>query len=70
MEAWRVYMQSLEDPPMMLDLNGFVDQVRQVNPLVSVENCKQLGEQLQVRFLLIKKLSVELFAKKIFFFFF
>lgn len=50
MEAWRAHMQSLEEPPMMLDLNGFVDQVRQVNPLVSIEHCKQLGEQLQVSF--------------------
>ena len=48
MEAWRVYIQSLEDPPMLLDFKGFVNQVRQVNPLVSVEHCKQLGEQLQV----------------------
>lgn len=50
MEAWRQYMQSLEEPPMLLDLKGFVNQVRQVNPLVSIEHCKQLGEQLQVRF--------------------
>jgi hypothetical protein len=48
MEAWRMYMQSLEEAPSILDLQGFVNQVRQINPLVTVEHCKQLGEQLQV----------------------
>ncbi|KAJ8673986.1 hypothetical protein QAD02_005248 [Eretmocerus hayati] len=47
LEAWRLHLQTMEDPPTLLDLKEFVNQVRQVNPLVSVENCKQLGEQLQ-----------------------
>ncbi|CAB0034503.1 unnamed protein product [Trichogramma brassicae] len=47
MEAWRAHTQSLENPPMMLDLKGFVREVRLVNPLVSVEHCKHLAEQLQ-----------------------
>ncbi|KAL7299559.1 hypothetical protein TKK_0007637 [Trichogramma kaykai] len=47
MEAWRAHAQSLENPPMLLDLKGFVREVRLVNPLVSVEHCKHLAEQLQ-----------------------
>ena len=48
MEAWRAHVTSLEDPPLLLDLKGFVHQVRLINPLASVEHVKQLGEQLQV----------------------
>ncbi|XP_011496234.1 PREDICTED: death-associated protein kinase 1-like [Ceratosolen solmsi marchali] len=46
-DAWRIHMQSLEEPLMLLDLKDFINQVRQINPLVTLEHCKQLGEQLQ-----------------------
>ncbi|XP_012282069.1 death-associated protein kinase 1 isoform X2 [Orussus abietinus] len=47
LEAWRTYIQALEDPPVMLTLQEFLAEVRKINPLVSLEHCRQLLQQLQ-----------------------
>lgn len=52
-EAWRTHLQSLEEPPIMLNLIEFLNEVRKVNPLVSLEHCKHLAQQLQVIFFAI-----------------
>ncbi|XP_051174967.1 death-associated protein kinase 1-like isoform X1 [Leptopilina boulardi] len=46
-EAWRTHVQSLEEPPIMYNLSEFLTDVRKVNPLVSLEHCKHLAQQLQ-----------------------
>ncbi|XP_043277827.1 death-associated protein kinase 1-like isoform X2 [Venturia canescens] len=46
-EAWRTHVQSLEDPPVLLSLVEFMVEVRKVNPLVSLEHCRHLVQQLQ-----------------------
>lgn len=48
-------MQNLEEPPVMLTMSEFLTETRKVNPLVSLEHCKQLLQQLEV-FLSIKKM--------------
>ncbi|XP_024938957.1 LOW QUALITY PROTEIN: death-associated protein kinase 1 [Cephus cinctus] len=46
-EAWRNYIQALEDPPVMFTFDEFITEVRKINPLVSLEHCKILTQQLQ-----------------------
>ena len=47
-ESWRSYVQTLEDPPVLLSLEEFLIEVRKINPLVSLDHCRQLSQQLQV----------------------
>ena len=47
-EAWRSHVHSLEEPPVILTLAEFLIEVRKVNPLVSLDHCKHLVQQLQV----------------------
>ncbi|XP_033224870.1 death-associated protein kinase 1-like isoform X3 [Belonocnema kinseyi] len=46
-EAWRTHVQSLEEAPVMFTLAEFLTEVRKVNPLVSLDHCKNLAQQLQ-----------------------
>lgn len=47
-EVWRAHIQTLEDPPVLLTLQEFLVEVRKINPLVSIEHCRHLAQQLQV----------------------
>lgn len=46
-EAWRSHVQNIEDAPVMLTLEELLTDVRKVNPLASLDHCRQLGQQLQ-----------------------
>ncbi|XP_012252657.2 death-associated protein kinase 1-like isoform X2 [Athalia rosae] len=46
-EAWRCYIQAVEDPPVMSSMEELLTDVRKVNPLASLDHCRQLGQQLQ-----------------------
>ncbi|XP_034940633.1 death-associated protein kinase 1-like isoform X2 [Chelonus insularis] len=46
-EAWKNYTQTLEDSPVMFTWNELLVEVRKINPLVSLEHCKLLAQQLQ-----------------------
>ncbi|XP_063990797.1 death-associated protein kinase 1-like isoform X2 [Diachasmimorpha longicaudata] len=46
-EAWRAYVLTLEDPPVFLTLPQLLLEVRKINPLVSIEHCRHLTQQLQ-----------------------
>ncbi|XP_046431964.1 death-associated protein kinase 1-like isoform X1 [Neodiprion fabricii] len=46
-EVWRSHLQTMEETPVMLTLEELLADVRKVNPLTSLDHCRQLGQQLQ-----------------------
>ncbi|KAK0181199.1 hypothetical protein PV327_003502 [Microctonus hyperodae] len=46
-EAWRSHVQTLEDPPVLLSYDELLIEVRKINPLVSIDHCRHLSQQLQ-----------------------